>query len=419
MKLRALWVAVFVALAVIAPAAAAPLTSDSITGAPAALRGKGDFWRDRIDAIVGDRPVGVAVSDGGKLLYRHSANAPRIPASNEKLLMSMALLSHLDPDEGLVTAVVTDASIDEVIDGNIWLFGTGDPTVTGGGRYGRALPFTPTRLGRLARRIKSAGITRIAGSVIGSTSYFEHDWFAPGWKSDFPSEEIPLPSALTFEGNVADGKHVQNPEERAAAALTKRLEKIGVKVGRAPAAGPLPEGPLGVAAAVRSQPLEVLLTYANRWSSNFFAEVLGKRLAVETGREPGTISGGAAAIEAFASALGVDLDANDASGLSYSNRVSAAGIVILLSSAEETTWGTSLRRSLAGAGQGTLENRLGGVRVKAKTGTLDEISALSGYVWLEKTESWAEFSILSGGLPKYTAVDIEDRIVRTLARFAY
>jgi hypothetical protein len=46
------------------------------------------------------------------------------------------------------------------------------------------------------------------------------------------------------------------------------------------------------------------------------------------------------------------------------------------------------------------------------------VSALSGYVWLDRRDTWARFSILSRGMSKTRAVRMEDRIVRTLARHA-
>jgi D-alanyl-D-alanine carboxypeptidase len=56
--------------------------------------------------------------------------------------------------------------------------------------------------------------------------------------------------------------------------------------------------------------------------------------------------------------------------------------------------------------------------LRAKTGTLDYVSALSGWVWLRRRSDWAEFSILSGGLTKTRAMAIEGDIVRTIARSA-
>jgi D-alanyl-D-alanine carboxypeptidase len=69
---------------------------------------------------------------------------------------------------------------------------------------------------------------------------------------------------------------------------------------------------------------------------------------------------------------------------------------------------------LPAAGRGTLERRLRGVPLHAKTGTLDSVSALSGWVRLGRTRSWAEFSIMSRGMHDSTAKSLEDRIVRLL-----
>jgi D-alanyl-D-alanine carboxypeptidase len=58
------------------------------------------------------------------------------------------------------------------------------------------------------------------------------------------------------------------------------------------------------------------------------------------------------------------------------------------------------------------------VRVRAKTGTLENVSALSGWVWLESSDEWAEFSILSSRMPNTTAKSIENKIVRLVANNA-
>ncbi len=145
------------------------------------------------------------------------------------------------------------------------------------------------------------------------------------------------------------------------------------------------------------------------------AETLGKRLGVETAGRPGTIAKAAAAIQSWTDAHGTDFRLNDSSGLSDGNRVTADGIVRLLWFAEDQAWGSELRDALPTGGQGTLGNRLHGIDVRAKTGTLDDVSALSGWV---KTgpNAWTEFSILSQGLSKTTASGIEYRIVRILDR---
>ena len=362
--------------------------------------------------------MGVSVRYAGKTIYEHGAKVHRVPASNEKLLLSMALYATLTPEYRIPTSVLGAAPVNGVVKGKLWLSGRGDPSITSGGRFGKDLPFHPTRLAKLARLVKKAGVEKIRGHVVGDTGFFSHDWFAPGWKSDFPSQEVALPSALTFEGNTHNGRHISNPEWRAARAFTKRLESIGVKVVKGPRAANMPVGK-PVLTTIFSRPIHKLVRYMDRQSSNFFAEVFGKLLGVMKHGAPGTIAKGASVIENWwAHKWGVALTANDASGLSYDDRVSPRGITRLLEVADEHVWGAQLRKDLPTGNQGTLEDRLQGVPVRAKTGTLENVSALSGWVWLKGPGAWAQFSILSNGMPKYAAAGIEDRIVRILNRAA-
>jgi D-alanyl-D-alanine carboxypeptidase/D-alanyl-D-alanine-endopeptidase (penicillin-binding protein 4) len=376
------------------------------------------LWKRRVDRLVQRHSIGVSVVEAGESLYRWDAQQRRPPASVEKLLLSMALLDHFPDRMRIATSAAAGRVVrGSVVDGNVYLLGRGDPTISGGGRFGRSLPFRPARLALLARRIKQAGITRIRGRIIGSTGYFAHDWWAPGWRSHFPAEQVALPSALTYNGNVHKGRHIPRPELLAARSLTKKLEAIGVAVARRADSGPSPGG-LDTIARITSQPLPVLLRYMNRQSSNFFAEVLGKGLAAARTGLRGTISRAARSIERFASSRRVRLAARDSSGLSYHNRVSPQGVTRLLAAVERRPYGPLLRQTLPRPGMGTLEDRLKSVRVRAKTGTLSGISALAGWVWLRRRSSWAEFAILSRGMPKSTAVSIEDRIVRLVTRYA-
>jgi D-alanyl-D-alanine carboxypeptidase len=362
--------------------------------------------------------MGVSIRYAGRSIYEHASKARRIPASNEKLLLSMALYATLTPDYRIPTAVYGSAPTDGIVHGRLWLSGRGDPSITNGGGFGKSLPFRPTRIGKLARMLKRVGVRKVKGRVMGDTGFFSHDWFAPGWKAEFPAQEVAIPTALTFEGNIHNGTHIANPEWRAARALTRRLKAIGVKVTKGARAANMPVG-LPALATAFSRPLHMLVRFMDRQSSNFFAEVFGKLLGVMRSGAPGTIAKGASAIQDWwAQKWGVGLTANDGSGLSYDNRVSPRGITHLLEVADDHVWGSQLRKDLPTGNQGTLEDRLQGVPVRAKTGTLEDLSALSGWVWLKRVKAWADFSILSSGMPKYTAAGIEDRIVRILNRAA-
>lgn len=374
-------------------------------------------WKRKLDRLTRGRNMGVAVRFDGEAIYGHRDGRLRRPASNEKLLLSMALLDSLGPHARVSTTAAARRVQSGVVKGDLWILGRGDPTVAGGRRYGRRLGLRPTTLGRIARRIAAAGIERIRGRIMGSKGYFAHDWSAPGWRPYYRSLYIALPSALSFNGNVAGGRFIRDPERRLAEALTHRLQDAGIAVSGRPGAGRPPRR-LDALARVRSAPLSKLLRYTNRTSSNFFAEVLGKRLGAERLGPAGTIAKGARVLRRWARGRGIKIAAHDSSGLSHANRISARGLSRLLSRSSNAPWGGVLRRSLAAPGQGTLEDRLRGVRLRAKTGTLIGVSALSGWVWLERRDGWAEFSILSSGLAKSRAVSVEDAIVRLLAKRA-
>ncbi len=376
------------------------------------------WWQRRIDKLARGHSIGISVGDRKHIVYEHAGARKRTPASNEKLLLSMALFATLGPDKRIHTTAVARRSQGGVIKGNLWILGHGDPAITGGARFGRTLGYRPTTLHSLVAGIKRSGVRRITGRVRGSRSYFTHDWWAPGWRSFFPTEEVALPSALTFEGNVHKKRMTPHPERLLARSLTRKLQEAGVAVGGKPGSGVAPRG-LRVVAQVRSAPLSHITRFMDRHSVNFFAEVLGKLLGAKKRGRPGTISKGAGALRAWAATHDVGIVAHDSSGLSYANRVATNGIVRLLNLSMSRPWYRVLRRGLARGGEGTLEDRLGGVRLRAKTGTLEDISALSGWVWVGNNQRWVPFSILSSGMSKDKASDIEDRIVRILARSAH
>ena len=380
-RLRARWVS----QDLLNETSASPVLAFEVTEAP---------WMDAIDDAIGTRRVSVAVGDDDAFLYERAASTPRIPASNEKLLLSMTLYDTFGPDVRIRTSVAASGVAASGAVRNLWILGRGDPGMG------------PGTMAALARKVADAGITRVRGRVVGSTGYFRRDWDAPGW-NDVARDYVNRPTALVFERN-GDA----HPERLAAKALATRLEAMGVRVDGRPGAGKPPAG-LETIASVASPPLQRLLTKMLRPSDNFVAEMLGKGLGAQVRGVPGTIAKGAASIQAWTDGHGVDFALNDNSGLSYANRVTAEGIVRLLWVAEDQPWGADLRRALPTGGQGTLRHRLRGVEVRAKTGTLDDVSALSGWV---KTDpgGWVEFSILSYGMSKSTASTIEDRIVVVL-----
>jgi D-alanyl-D-alanine carboxypeptidase len=379
--------------------AAAPVTAEPVRIRAAAR----PAWMKDIDAAIGNRPVSVAVGANGEQWYGHLGWVGRPPASNEKLLLSMALYDRYAPWKTILTEAEAPSKPGRrgVIHGNLWIVGHGDPEID------------RPQIRYLARAIVKAGVRSIRGSVIGSTGPFSRDWWAKGWKDYFPQDYVPMPTALTFRQNTVNGVHIRDAERRAAIRLTAQLEKRGVSVRGKPRMD-RPSGGLVRIAAIHSDHLRSVIRRMDLRSRNFYAEVLGKRIGFDESGH-GTIAAGARAIDRFTDRHGQDFTLYDASGLSYANRATANGILDLLWVAGDSPWGTILRASLPMGGQGTLEGRFGTLVIRAKTGTLDDASALSGWVRLKASGRWVEFSILSSGFNEWTAKTIEDKIVRIVS----
>jgi D-alanyl-D-alanine carboxypeptidase/D-alanyl-D-alanine-endopeptidase (penicillin-binding protein 4) len=348
--------------------------------------------------------VGIAVGVRGLPLYEHEALRRRTPASNEKLMLSMALLDRFGPHFRIRTRAMARPGRPAGVRGDLWLVGGGDPSLTQKQPHYWGGALTSPTLEELAARIAAAGVKQIAGGVRGSTEPFAHDFYAPGWKPYVPRSFVQLAAALSLNGNFHVNGH---PERVAAKALTRQLDHIGVEIAGSPGTGRPPRG-LSPIAQVRSAPLTDIVAYMDQTSNNFFAEMLGKLLGADVFGDPGSIRKGARAITAWTRRAGVSIKALDSSGLSYRDKVSPLGLVRLLGAAERRPWGATLRRDLAAPGQGTLAGRLAGLDVHAKTGTLfNSDSALSGWVRRDKHSPWVEFSILDQEMPKA----VEDRIV--------
>ena len=240
-----------------------------------------------IDRLVAGEPVGVSVREEGEFLYRHADVRRRAPASNEKLLLAMAILDRLGPEATLMTQAAAGAApVAGVVAGDLWILGTGDPDVR------------RTTMVRLAQEVVAAGVVRIEGAVVGSTGFFKRDWRAPGWKADFPRTQVALPTALVFEGNQAGGVHITDPELRAARALTQELRERGVGVaGKAGAAAAplamLPGGPWA------SAPSRLPSTSAQKFDEYWFMTSRSSGSEADSTWATGTNAVGAWAAPAF------------------------------------------------------------------------------------------------------------------------
>jgi D-alanyl-D-alanine carboxypeptidase/D-alanyl-D-alanine-endopeptidase (penicillin-binding protein 4) len=151
----------------------------------------------------------------------------------------------------------------------------------------------------------------------------------------------------------------------------------------------------------RSPPLLEIVGGLLSYSNNFMAEQILRTLGWRMTGDPGDWDNGSAVIRGYWAALGNDPNAlvfENGSGLSAVGRVTTTGLVDLMAVAARTQEaGASLFDALPVAGsQGTVRTRLrrSGKRVRAKTGTLDGVSGLTGVITSEAGLPQVAFSIL-------------------------
>jgi D-alanyl-D-alanine carboxypeptidase/D-alanyl-D-alanine-endopeptidase (penicillin-binding protein 4) len=170
--------------------------------------------------------------------------------------------------------------------------------------------------------------------------------------------------------------------------------------------------------------ISAALARANKDSVDLYAECFCKRLGFATTGTSGSWANGTAAVGAFLLKTGAkpaEFTLDDGCGLSKFNRISPAALVDVLRYDFYSPNHATFVASLAVAGiDGTLDDRFGGTdlrgRVFAKSGTVDGVSTLSGYLHA-RDDGWYAFSIMMNDTPPGSASGcrvLQDRIVRAL-----
>ncbi len=218
-------------------------------------------------------------------------------------------------------------------------------------------------------------------------------------------------------------KRVEDPTLLAGYALKALLEGAGIKVSGEVKSG---KGKGHVLVRHQSATLSELLFPVGKNSDNFYAEMIFKTLGGEAKGRPASSGNAADAVTKWLESeqlLDAGMLIKNGSGLFDANRVTASGMTSLLKRmAGDPKVATEYIAQLAVSGvDGTLARRLRGAStrgfIRAKTGTLNDTIALSGYV-LRKTKRPIAFSILfnSVGGKQDSARAAADHLVEKLAR---
>ncbi len=311
----------------------------------------------------------------GRVVFARNPDLSLEPASNEKLSITYASMVELGPSYRWPTEVLGEGRrVGSTWQGRLILKGFGDPTLT-----------TPD-LKRLVGILWREGIRRVTGGIAGDASAFDSKRVADGWLPSFEGVESAPLAALVVDRAVRNGRVVADPPLAAAAKFDRLLRARGIVARGAslrtagPGAVPL--------ATVYSEPLSEVLEFMDHWSDNFTAEMVLKTIGYKTLRQ-GTTAAGAAVTKRDLAAGGIPVAGvhiADGSGLSRDDRVTARELTALLvkmwndPAMREVVW-----KALPVAGvTGTMRHRLlddpNHRLLRAKTGTTDIASALSGYV---------------------------------------
>lgn len=332
------------------------------------------------------------VVEAGDVRVAHRDDDPQAPASAIKILTGVAVLTALGPDFRYTTTVSTPAPpLDGVVAGDLHLIGGGDPLLAQGeyaARYRTPQRFSDLR--SLADAVVAAGVRRVDGAVVGDESRYDAQRYHPAWPARFITQDQtgPLSALLVNDGFVTwptrglgPVEPAPDPAAHAADVFRALLEERGVSIGAGARSGPAPAG-APVVAEHRSPPLREVVGQMLTESDNATAELLLKELGLQV-EGAGTFAAGATAAVRVLSEAGFDMTGVavvDGSGLAPGNAVDCGLLLDLL---EHPPTADDIRAGLAVAGEtGTLGDRFLDTpvvgRLRAKTGTLNQVTALVG-----------------------------------------
>ncbi|HLX26738.1 MAG TPA: D-alanyl-D-alanine carboxypeptidase/D-alanyl-D-alanine-endopeptidase [Candidatus Cybelea sp.] len=356
------------------------------------------------------------VGSDGRTIFDDRAQSAVAPASVQKLLVAATALDDLGPAYRYHTVLAASEAIPQSgeLDGNLWLIGSGDPSLQSADlRNG---------IGILQR----LGLRRIDGGVVVDDTTQNGPALNPHWATDDNGQDYAAPtSAISMDGDTIETRReIDGVEQRVWIPMQDVAQYVGQRVNGMLVQSGLPaQKPPAVGAAPlesivlwdhRSAPLQSLESHMLYVSDNHYAEQL---LRTVGGESSGTANdaGGIAAERQFLQRRGIptpQLRIYDGSGLSPQNRVAAITLARLLYAQERSLYLLLPR----GGREGTLEDypfttALG--RVRAKSGHLSDVSALAGYV-ATPGHGRVAFAFLVDGSPG----DPDTAIVRAVDRLA-
>ncbi len=349
-----------------------------------------------------------------------------IPASNTKLFTTAVALETMGGEYLLSTKLYTDDDnlSDGEINGNLYIKGFGNST------------FTTEDLEKMVDNLNGLNIKSITGDVIGDDTYFDKVYTRDDWiRDERANVKLPPVSALVLNRNKTTiskkrrGRYrtyftyVSDPPVFVAKELKKELVKNDIKVGGDYKKGVTPKDAFFITES--SIELRELIKEINKHSDNFLAECLFKTIGAVASGQQGNSFYSTQAILSFIKDNGIFSEGTavvDGSGISRFDQITVGALIGLLEKMyfDIANFGDFYNAlSIAGV-DGTLEDRMRRTPAEnnfhGKTGTLNGVSSVSGYVTTEDDEDLIVsiiFEFEKGGT--YLHRDIQDEIIEALA----
>lgn len=359
----------------------------------------------RTSVVVADPQSGQTLIDRG--------DRPAIPASTMKLLSALVAQETLGNDRTFATTTVSPNP------GTVILRGGGDPLLSDARADGRAS--LQQLAAATATELTRAGTSRVTLGY-DATLFTGRSWHRH-WTENYSYSVAPISALMADGARTRTGQAEKNPARTAATRFAKRLAKAGIAVAAIkPMVAPADAAEL---AAVRSTSLEELINQALQASDNTAIETLTRQAALASGRR-GDFAGASQTVSDTLSRLGLwapGMVIDDTCGLSRENRVTPG----VLAKAMQLVLTEERFRSLVaglplGGVTGTLSLRFDDAReragrgvVRAKTGSLRDVTALAGYL-VTADGAPVVFAFIANDVSR--SWDVKDWMDTTTARWA-
>jgi serine-type D-Ala-D-Ala carboxypeptidase/endopeptidase (penicillin-binding protein 4) len=391
-----------------------------------------DLAKKRIDMVLSKLPANTRV---GMLIYnplsqdtlfKLNPDLSMIPASNTKLFTTSTALTLMGGDYELSTKLLTDDPNlnDGIINGNLYLKG-----------YGHSL-FTQSDLEEMVSRLKTLGIKKITGNIIGDDTFFDDIYTRDDWiKDEVANVKLPPISALVLDRNRVtytrkSGRrirsytgNIKDPPLHAAIKLKEFLSNAGIAAEGGTIKGIAPYSADVILESTVT--LRDIIAVINKNSDNFIAECLFKTIGAIASGAQGNSFYSTQAILRFIADNGIYADGSavvDGSGISRFNQITPGAIAGVLEKMYfDLTNYEDFYNSLSIAGvDGTLRRRMQGTLAEnnfhGKTGTLNGVSSIAGYLTTASEEDLIVsiiFEFTSGSWNYYR--DVQDELILILA----